>query len=253
MNDIVPKLRAAGLTDGEARVYVALLQLGEVTTGPIVEHSHISSSKIYAILDRLEKKGLVTHYLKNNRNVFSTTDTSSLKHFLELQDEERHAAMHAVSQLLPAFAQMRVSAGPLPEVSIAEGAPALKSGMNQGLEEIKKGDTQYILGVPKEAQEFLPFFEGYHARRIKKGIRTKILYSIPAKGLAEKRMKMPLTEVRFLPEKMIVPASISIVPARNEVTFVFYGDRIFYISITGKKLMESFLAYFEVLWETAKP
>ena len=51
------KLRNIGLTEGEIKVYTGLIKLGETTTGPLVDESGVSLSKVYAILDRLAKKG----------------------------------------------------------------------------------------------------------------------------------------------------------------------------------------------------
>jgi sugar-specific transcriptional regulator TrmB len=43
-------LERIGLTIGEAKIYLALLDLAQSTTGPIVEESGVSTSKIYKIL-----------------------------------------------------------------------------------------------------------------------------------------------------------------------------------------------------------
>ena len=52
------------LTEGEAKVYEALLFLGSSTVGPIVTRSKVSYSNIYEVCDRLTAKGLVSHIVK---------------------------------------------------------------------------------------------------------------------------------------------------------------------------------------------
>ena len=47
----IKSLREAGLTEGETRVYLSLLELGSSTTGPIVERSKVARSIIYHILE----------------------------------------------------------------------------------------------------------------------------------------------------------------------------------------------------------
>ena len=44
-----------GLTQGEIKVYLALLKLGKSSTGPIANEAQISRSKLYSILDKLAK------------------------------------------------------------------------------------------------------------------------------------------------------------------------------------------------------
>ena len=51
----VKLLHDIGLTDGETKVYLALISLGTTKTGPLASKAGVSSSKVYKILDRLEK------------------------------------------------------------------------------------------------------------------------------------------------------------------------------------------------------
>ena len=55
-----------GLSERESSVYLALLELGQTTTGPLSKKSSIPNSKIYEVLNSLEEKGLVSWVLKNN-------------------------------------------------------------------------------------------------------------------------------------------------------------------------------------------
>jgi sugar-specific transcriptional regulator TrmB len=50
-SDLVP----LGLTEGESKVYLALLRTGPSTIGRIIKEARVSNSKIYDILDRLKK------------------------------------------------------------------------------------------------------------------------------------------------------------------------------------------------------
>ena len=251
--EIVAKLRTAGLTDGEALVYLALTQLGQTTSGAIVEQAGISSSKIYDILDRLEKKGLVMHVVKNNRKVFSSLDPSNLESFLDARDQELHDAMVGLRGLLPVLTGIRASAGPPQEVLVGEGAQAMKVSIMSGLQEMNRGETYYIMGVPRESMELLPFFQEWHKRRVKKGIYCKMLFNQAARVLGEMRKKMPLTEVRYLPEGTVTPALIDVIPSQDMLSIALFGDRPFYLAVHNRKLAQSFLAYFNLLWKAAKP
>ena len=53
-----------GLTDGEAKTYLALLKTGSSSVGPIVKEAKVAYSNIYDILDRLLEKGLISFILK---------------------------------------------------------------------------------------------------------------------------------------------------------------------------------------------
>ncbi len=64
MQSELTQLKEIGLTDGEVKVYLALLKLGATKTGLLSTTAQVSSSKVYKILARLEKKGLVSHIVK---------------------------------------------------------------------------------------------------------------------------------------------------------------------------------------------
>jgi HTH-type transcriptional regulator, sugar sensing transcriptional regulator len=53
-------LQALGLTEYEARAYVALLGLGRAQPAKIARHSKIPRPKVYETLERLEARGLAT-------------------------------------------------------------------------------------------------------------------------------------------------------------------------------------------------
>ena len=56
-------LEDLGLSKREAKAYLALLELGSTTVGEIIKKTDIPSSKIYEVLDRLMKKGLVSYVI----------------------------------------------------------------------------------------------------------------------------------------------------------------------------------------------
>ena len=62
-------LESVGLTKSEAKVYLALLELGSSSKGPIVKRSGVASSKVYELLDKLIAKGLVSIVVKANVDV----------------------------------------------------------------------------------------------------------------------------------------------------------------------------------------
>lgn len=57
-------LKKIGLTDGEIRLYDALLEIGETTRTKLAKKSGISPSKIYDIANRLIEKGIVSSVKK---------------------------------------------------------------------------------------------------------------------------------------------------------------------------------------------
>ena len=67
-------LEDLGLSKREARDYLVLLELGSTTVGVIIKKTDITSSKIYEVLDRLMKKGLVSYVTMKHQKHFNASD-----------------------------------------------------------------------------------------------------------------------------------------------------------------------------------
>ena len=68
-------LKRIGLTEGEIKIYNALLELGETTRTELAKKSGISPSKIYDVANRLLEKGIISS-VKKNGWVVSVLSTS---------------------------------------------------------------------------------------------------------------------------------------------------------------------------------
>lgn len=79
----VEQLTNIGLTPGEAKVYLAMIQSGPSRVGKIVEISGVSQSKVYNVLDRLISKGLATYNIQDNIKHFHSLEPSRLHEYLK--------------------------------------------------------------------------------------------------------------------------------------------------------------------------
>jgi HTH-type transcriptional regulator, sugar sensing transcriptional regulator len=78
----IEQLTIFGLTQGEAKAYLAMIQIGPSRVGKIVEISSVSQSKIYNVLDRLILKGLASYNIQNNIKHFQSLEPSRLQDYL---------------------------------------------------------------------------------------------------------------------------------------------------------------------------
>ena len=71
-------LEDIGLTNAQIKTYLALLELSETTTGPVIKKSGLQNSVVYNALSQLIEHGLVTFVLKGKRKYFSATSPKNL-------------------------------------------------------------------------------------------------------------------------------------------------------------------------------
>ena len=81
-------LEDIGLSKGETKVYLALLKMGATKTGPLAARAEVSSSKVYKILDRLIKKGLVGHITRGKVKHFTAMPPKRVIEYMEQKETE---------------------------------------------------------------------------------------------------------------------------------------------------------------------
>lgn len=243
-------LHKAGLTESEARVYLALLGLGETTAGPVVDEAKVTRSKIYDILERLKNKGLVSHITKESTKYFSATDPSNIIEYLDNKEKEIEAQKQSVNELLPNLELQYKEAieGKLAEVFI--GMRGMQNAFNVLIKEFDSKETHYVFGAGKgeDVEQIQKFFDKFHKERIKKKVKAQIIFNESSKGLFGSQEESKFVEVKYLMES--TPAAISIYKS-YVVIAILTKDPITFL-IRNKEAANSFKAYFNAMWRIAK-
>src|SRR3989338_3068057 len=99
-------LKDLGMTDGEIKTYSALFRLVRTTTGALIKEAGISASKIYIILDKLDKKGLVNYTIKNKTRYFQANDPIKIINLIEEKEKYLEKQKQKTKDILP---QLRLS------------------------------------------------------------------------------------------------------------------------------------------------
>ena len=146
-------LKEAGLTDGEIKVYLALLEIGSSTVGPILAKSGITRSIIYRILERLIKKGLVSYITKEKTKYYQAAQPDKLLDYIDNREKELKQNKNKVEKLIPQLILKQKSAKKT-EASIYEGFKGLITAYDKRYDKLKKGDEVVIYGLPPLQPEY---------------------------------------------------------------------------------------------------
>ena len=247
-------MRKIGLTEGETRVYLALLDIGSSSSGRIVKESGISSSKVYPILDRLIAMGLVSYITSGGKKVFQTSPPAKILDMLEKREQEIESQKNEIENILPALMKRHKSREQRHEAMVYEGYKGVKAFYNSLLKELKKGDERLVFGarsgypVAKGAQYF---FQNYHRTWSNHGLRTKIIFNKDLKGnkSIEFYEKSKFTQVRYLPQ--VTLSSIGIQKDMIDI-LVWTKETVLVFVIKSREVAGTFRDYFNVLWKTAR-
>lgn len=241
------KLEKLGLNKNEVRVYSALIKRGISTTGPLIKELGISSSRIYASLQDLIKRGLVTYFVKNNVNHYQAENP---KYFLKMVDELKTELKQVVQDLdkLKEYKEEK-------EYSVLfEGFNGFKQAFELILNECTKDDELLTVGFSPPEYAFTTlrnYLRKTDRERYKKKIPMKIIFDIKMKNtIGKDREKEPFTRVKYLPKGYITPAAMSIF--KDYVIQWVWKEKPVIFVIKSKEVNESFRNYFKLLWDTAK-
>lgn len=245
-------LEELGLTHGEIKVYLALIGLGETTTGALVHESGVSVSKVYLILERLAKKGLASHIIKQKTKYFKAADPKRLLTYLHEKKNKLQAQETELKKFIPELELKQNTVVTEETAQVFDGLRGIQTARERTLKIMKKGDEMWIIGIARTPYDRLTaYFQDYHARRIAKGITCNYLYNEYArKPFGEQSAAYPRSKVKYLPEGMITNAWMEIYA--DTVTIGINFKKSFSVVIQNQDVADSFRNYAKLLWGIAK-
>jgi len=248
------KLRQLGLTDGEIKIYDALLELGETTRTELAKKSGISPSKIYDVANRMMEKGIVSAVKKEGVLHFSVCSPERLKDFIEQKKEDLENEEKLVDSLLPQL-MMRYSEtkGEL-DVEVFYGWDGMKTAYLDIVRTLSKKDTNYIFGASmgKDPERADIFFDWYAKHIMKNGHKLKIIYNEnvrPNKRRTSRYIKSDFHEVKFLHTDTFTELCLY----KDTVLIIMLFRKPIVIRVRCKEAADSFMQFFETMWKLAKP
>jgi HTH-type transcriptional regulator, sugar sensing transcriptional regulator len=249
----ISALKEAGLTDGETRVYLALLELGSSTSGPIIEKSDVNRSIIYRILEKLIKKGLASYITKEKTKYYQAAPPNKILDYIESREEELKINKNKVQELIPQLL-LKQSLAKKSEANIYEGFKGLITAYDNRYLKLEKGDEVVLYGLPAQQPGFHhAYWKKANAKLDKLGIKSRLLYhpDVNDENL-KNRNSYKFCEARRMPFNIESPSWVMIY---KDVTLVAIpqGDMPFAFEITSQQVADSFRNYFEWFWKQSKP
>lgn len=242
-------LEKAGLTKGEAKVYLALIDIGASTAGPISKKAGVSRSKVYEMLDGLIEKGLCSVITKNRHQHFDAADPENILVYLQKQKKSIQSKEIEFTKAIPELRLRKKNSQSSQSVTMYSGNKGIKTIFNSILAELNQGDEYYAISVEPEiydTKNFLPFILQHHRKRAKKKIKVKLLVQKELKTSVDTTIgHTSLATIRSLAE--IVP-SATLIYADKVATFVWSNEPTGVV-IQSQTISNRYKAFFKELWD----
>jgi sugar-specific transcriptional regulator TrmB len=175
---MISELLRLGLTDEEARIYVACLEINGGPVSVIARKANVHRVSAYHTLENLLEKKLLSEYNRNGVKCFAPEAPEKLEQ-LALE------RVNLAKMLLPQLKSLTSAKGFRPRIRFYEGMDGVERVFNESLsghEETRTKESSMqkneILGYTnlKQIAERIPaFFTQYTHRRMKSGIKVRYL------------------------------------------------------------------------------
>jgi sugar-specific transcriptional regulator TrmB len=247
----ISSLREAGLTDGEIKVYLALLELGSSTSGPVVEKSGISRSIVYQILEKLMQKGLVSYVTKEKTKYFEASQPNKILEYVNERERALEKTRKKIEDMLPQLL-LKQKTAKKSEVCLYTGYNGIRTAHEHTYLKLKKGEEYCYLGIPAyQPEKQHLYWKKDHIKRIKAGIKCRLLFNkdTDLKTL-KNRNSYKGCEARYMPIDIITPALFCIY--KDVTLIIIQSPGAIAVEIINQEIADSFQAYFEEFWKRSK-
>ncbi len=242
---MINELKNLGLSDNEAKVYMAMLELGPATVLEISARAGVNRPTTYVQIESLKKMGLASAQTKGKKQLFIAEPPDHLEFIIDREKKAIEQKKEELTKILPELTSLFNVSGDKPQVRFFEGREGLIKMQN----ELLKSKSKEVVSFSTDA--ILKIFPGhpqkYSPRRVEKGIKAKLIYTGSQGPILKRRDEEMLREAKYVPPDKF-PFKSDIAIYENNISISALEGKTVGIIITHKELADSFRALFNLVW-----
>lgn len=237
-----------GMSPNEARIYEALINLGEASANDVSVKTGINRSNVYDAVERLVEKGLAAGVTLRGNKYFKAAHPRRLLELLKERQEVVEAILPDLSKKFEFHDQKE-------EVYFYQGLEGYKNYM---LDILKEGKTYYCIGG--KAMWFDPrlkFFRlKFDRERKKSNIHFKHIFDEDVKKKSPEPLQFEKNTSRFLPKKYCSNLTLEFF---GDYTVIYTGEEYGKLKekpmlfvLKSKQIADGFKKLFQFMWDKTK-
>ena len=236
-------LEDLGLTNAEIKVYIALLELGSSTAGPIREKSTLQNSVTHRALQSLISKGLINYILEAKRKIYQATDPENFFHFIE--DKRKRFEL-----ILPDLKEKQDHTKEEENATIYKGIRGIKEVYNIMVNSSAKEYLTFGGGHRCEERMGTEWWEGIHTKRIHNKLSSRQVFDETVRKFGKNLVKRPISKVRYIDKSFAQFQETLIVG--EFVAITVFSENPYSFLIKDQEVADGYKKHFELLWKIAK-
>ncbi len=243
-------LEEIGFTPGEVKVYMALIELGESTIGPLSQKAKVTPAKVYPILEKLKEKGLITYVIKSGTKYFQALNPHRIIDYIEEKEKKLQAQKAEVKHLLPTIIPLQKSEA-TQYATVYESYNGIKTLYDEILSYLHKNNEPFrgvTLGEEYTTKQANLFFKNYDAKRRELRIKTQLIALEHQRRFLNKEYgDDPNVNIKY--HQQAVPTGL-IIWDDKVATLLWHGVPSAFV-IHSKPNAEAYRKFFNAMWKIA--
>ena len=240
--DLLGELGNLDLSKRQAKVYLALLQLGSASAIELAKNTGFKHPTVYDVLDSLKERNLISEHQDGKRRRFTAENPENFR-------EQEMKRQRSLENILPSLLEL-YSMGPRrPTVRVYRGIEGIRM-VNEELLNVKSKEYFYFGSV----QEMFNtnderYLRDYYKRRIERGIWSNSIRNRSRENTRDYMQPGPqhLRRVRYLPQSI----------SENVAELYLYDDKIavhstikenYAVTIESRELFILLKTIWDCLW-----
>lgn len=223
MKPLARDLGKLGLTDKEALVYLASLELGPSPVQIIARKAEVNRATTYVMIEILVQKGLMSTFEKGKKMMYTAEKPQRLHRIVHNERAVVEEKEQVIKRLLPDLEALLDASGERPKVSFYEGLEGLEA-MRETIFETHVEKMEDVISYD-DLRHLLPeeHWKKHNKKLDVKKISGRAIFTSES-GKERPKDATGLWQYKKIPHKLF--------PMHGELTV--YGDRVAMIALRGK-------------------
>lgn len=250
MNQLIQELEKFGLSEKEASVYLASLELGPSPVQDICHKGKVNRATTYVMIESLMNRGLMSSFVRGKKRYYVSESPERLRAVLRTQRRELEQKEEQFEKTFPMLSALYNAEGAKPQIRYMEGVEGIAT-VRELFEKLEGEVIQFVPFEPPIVADELRIGKEEHMQHVHgPAVMFRVLLVTDETDFS-KIPSFPNTEVRRIPRAQF-PSDAEITVRGNTICLYSFKSAILAIVISSKEIADGYRSLFELAWQGAE-